>query len=58
LNKCFEGIDKLEFKEDKTIRGMYSLMGEYIEFTTVIDPFSRTTGDVRKVEDWLSEVEV
>ena len=57
MNKCFEGIDKLEFRQDKTIKGMYSQMGEYIEFSTSIDPFTRSTGEVRKVEDWLSEVE-
>lgn len=32
LNKCFEGIDKLEFDNNKVIHGMYSSMGEYIDF--------------------------
>lgn len=41
---------------------MYSSMGEYIQFTSIIDPFNRVpetgqAGDVRNVEDWLTEVE-
>jgi dynein heavy chain len=58
LNKCFEGIDKLEFKQDKKILGMHSSMGEYIEFIKAIDPFNRETNEVRNIEDWLGEVEV
>lgn len=57
LNKCFEGIDCLEFLETKVIKGMYSSMGEYIAFVKDIDPFNRETGEVRNVEDWLFEVE-
>jgi hypothetical protein len=30
MNKCFEGIDKLEFDDNKKIYGMYSNMGEYV----------------------------
>jgi len=30
MNKCFEGIDKLNFSDEKVILGMYSAMGEYI----------------------------
>lgn len=57
MNKCFEGIDKLEFTSDKKIQGMYSSMGEYIQFIAEIDPINRETSEVRNVEDWLTEVE-
>ena len=57
LNKCFEGISKIEFLENKQIRGMFSSMGEYIKFLDIIDPFDRSTGEVRNVELWLTEVE-
>ena len=60
LNKCFEGIDKLQFEKDdsKVIKGMYSSMGEYVQFVNQIDPFNRETKEVRPVEEWLSDVEV
>ncbi len=58
LNKCFEGIDKLEFNSDKVILGMYSSMDEYVQFVQKIDPFNRETKEVRNVEDWLTDVEV
>ena len=32
-------------------------MGEYIKFLDIIDPFDRSTGEVRNVELWLTEVE-
>lgn len=63
MNKCFEGIDKLEFDETKKIHGMYSSMGEYIEFNLTIDPIKRSDesgqsiSEVRNVEEWLTEVE-
>ncbi len=57
LNKCFEGIECLEFSETKVIKGMHSSMGEYIPFVKEIDPFNRETGEVRNVEDWLHQVE-
>ena len=57
LNKCFEGIEKLRFDEDKRIKGMYSSIDEYIQFNATIDPFNRETKEVRNVEDWLTEVE-
>lgn len=60
LNKCFEGIEKLEFEKgnSKIIKGMYSSMGEYVKFVKDIDPFNRETNEVRNVEDWLAEVEI
>ncbi len=58
LNKCFEGIERLEFeKTKKVIKGMYSSMGEYIAFIKEVDPFNRENNEVRNVEDWLFEVE-
>ena len=40
LNKCFEGIDRLEFEaESLVIKGMYSNMSEYVAFEKQIDPF-------------------
>ena len=62
MNKCFEGIERLEFDDQKKIHGMYSSMGEYIQFLSVIDPLKRQEGqeistEVRNVEDWLFEVE-
>ena len=72
LNKCFEGITKLEFEpETDTIKGMYSAMGEYIGFDKYIEPWAskQPTGgrrpkpgepiekEVRPIEQWLLEVE-
>jgi dynein heavy chain len=53
LKKCFEGIAKLKFNESKKIEGMYSIEGEYVEFTREIDP-EASKGNV---EDWLLQVE-
>ena len=53
LKKCFEGISKLEFDDEKKIHGMYSAEGEKIPFTKIIDPVAAKGA----VELWLSEVE-
>lgn len=36
---------------------MYSSMGEYVKFVNEVDPINRETGDVKNVEDWLTDVE-
>jgi dynein heavy chain len=53
LKKCFEGIAKLEFDTEKKIHAMYSIEGEKIDFTKVIDPMAAKG----KVEEWLEQVE-
>jgi len=53
LKKCFEGINGLKFDEEKKIHGMYSIEGEYVPFTRVIDPIASKGA----VEDWLVQVE-
>lgn len=53
LKKCFEGIDKLKFDDEKKIHGMYSIEGEYVPYTRVID----TVASKGAVEDWLVQVE-
>ena len=53
LKKCFEGIQKLKFDEEKKIHGMYSSEGEYIAFTNLVDTQS-VNGNV---DDWLNLVE-
>jgi len=53
LKKCFEGIAKLEFDEEKKIHGMYSQETEHVPFTRVIDPVASKGA----VEDWLLQVE-
>lgn len=40
LKKCFEGINALEFDEEKKIHGMYSAEKELIPFKNVIDPIA------------------
>ena len=45
MNKCFEGIQKLKFKDDLKIEGMYSALGEYVEFNEIIDPIHIKTKD-------------
>ena len=74
LNKCFEGISKLEFETSTdVIKGMYSAMGEYIEFDKPVEPWTvvaaspakktpkaikeETSREVRPIEIWLLEVE-
>lgn len=49
LKKCFEGIAKLKFDDEKKIHGMYSVEGELVQFVRVIDPIASKG----QVEDWL-----
>lgn len=49
LKKCFEGIQKLKFDEEKKIMGMFSSEGEYVPFLTPID----TNEHLGKVDEWL-----
>lgn len=51
--KCFEGIHRLKFDEEKKIHGMFSIEGEYVPFTRVIDPMAAKG----MVEAWLLQVE-
>ncbi len=38
MKKCFEGIQKLKFDNDKAnIFGMFSSEQEYVEFLSIID---------------------
>lgn len=53
LRKCFEGINSLKFDEERKIHGMYSIEGEYVPFTRVVDPIASKGA----VEDWLVQVE-
>lgn len=53
LKKCFEGIQSLEFDEEKKIHAMYSSEGEQVPFTRIIDPIASKG----QVEDWLCQVE-
>ena len=59
LNKCFEGIARIEFAPDLVITGMYSANKEFVHFEEPIDPFTRgeEKTEVRNVEDWLCDVE-
>ena len=49
LKKCFEGIQKLKFDEEKKIFGMFSSEGEYVGFNNNID----TNAHLGKVDEWL-----
>ncbi|KAK9527005.1 hypothetical protein VZT92_015671 [Zoarces viviparus] len=53
LKKCFEGIAKLDFTEDKEILGMISSENETVPFIEKIDP-AQAKG---MVEKWLLQVE-
>ena len=53
LKKCFEGIARLKFDDEKKIHGMYSVEGELVQFVRVIDPIASKG----QVEDWLVQVE-
>lgn len=53
LKKCFEGIHRLKFDDEKKIHGMYSIEGEYVPYIKVIDPIASKGA----VEDWLLQVE-
>ena len=57
IKKCFDGIDHLEFEEDKfqnqDVVGMNSALGELVKFGNMIYP-----ADAKgMVEKWLSQVE-
>lgn len=49
LKKCFEGIHKLNFDDEKKIHGMYSIEGENVPYVKIIDPIASKGA----VEDWL-----
>jgi dynein heavy chain len=49
IGKCFEGINRLIFDEDKKIHGMKSMEGEEVKFVRVIDPVLARGN----VEEWL-----
>jgi dynein heavy chain len=53
LKKCFEGIQKLIFKEERLITGMESSEKEVVDFQTVIN----TDNANGLVEIWIKEVE-
>lgn len=53
LKKCFEGIASLKFDDERKIHGMYSIEGELVPYTRVIDPIASKG----QVEDWLVQVE-
>ena len=53
LKKCFEGIARLKFDDEKKIGAMFSKENEEVKFTKTIDP-SLAKGNVEK---WLVEVE-
>ena len=62
LNKCFEGIKTLKFVDQASYPralGMSSELGEYVEFSSAVDPFVREkkSTDVKAVEEWLTDVE-
>lgn len=49
IMKCFEGINRLIFDDDKKIHGMISAEKEQVNFTRVIDPIAARGN----VEEWL-----
>jgi dynein heavy chain len=51
LYKVFENMSKLQFDEEKQITAMYSVEGEKVVFTDILDPVGK------QVEDWMTEVE-
>eukprot|EP01135_Chromosphaera_perkinsii_P007265 Nk52_evm73s745 gene=Nk52_evmTU73s745 len=53
LKKCFEGIAKLDFNDNKEILGMYSAEEERVEMNSLINP-AQANG---MVEKWLQQVE-
>ena len=40
LKKCFEGIHKLDFDDEKKIHGMKSIEGELVPYIKIIDPIA------------------
>jgi dynein heavy chain len=53
LKKCFEGIHRLEFKDNLDINAMQSKEGEIVQLKGVVNP--PAAGGL--VERWLKEVE-
>lgn len=53
LKKCFEGINELDFDEEKKIHAMISAEGERVQFPKPIDPVACRGA----VEEWLLQVE-
>jgi len=53
LKKCFEGINKLKFDEQKKIHSMFSSEGEEVPFVNEIDAMAARGA----VEQWLIQVE-
>jgi dynein heavy chain len=53
IMKCFEGINRLVFDDDKKIHGMISTEKEQVTFTRVIDPIAARGN----VEEWLLQIE-
>ncbi len=53
LKKCFEGIQKLEFDENKKVLGMYSTEKEYVKYLSQVD----TNAANGNVDEWLLLVE-
>ena len=53
LKKCFEGINRLEFNEQREITAMISVEKEVVQFKSTINP-SKARG---MVEKWLIQVE-
>jgi len=58
MNKCFEGIHRLKFEEDLKITGMFSQMGEFIKFDSVIDPIHIKTSEEMAEERREAEQEL
>ena len=56
--KCFEGIYRLKFGENKEIISMLSIEGEEIPFVEIIETHLPGQKEhLKPVEEWLSEVE-
>lgn len=53
LKKCFEGIQKLQFDENKRVLGMYSPENEYVLFNNPVD----TSAAQGNVDEWLLATE-
>lgn len=53
LKKCFEGVNRLEFRENLDITGMQSAQGEEVELASVVSPSEHKN----LVEAWLGAFE-